>query len=192
MNIGFPAALGLHLMVSVPEVRRMIVRDRILVTGPGGRVGKHLLPLIREHYALRLFDTGSIDGVGDDEVIRGDIQDLDALTESCKGVKAFVHLAAISDEDDFKTKLLPVNLHGAYNAFEAAHRAQVPRMIFTSTTQTVLNYPKGEWVTTEMPVRPYTVYACTKVFGGALARYYADRQGMSIICIRLCWFQVVL
>src|SRR5262249_9708162 len=36
---------------------------------------------------------------------------------------------------------------------------------------------------------PCTVYACTKVFGEALARYYVDNFRMSMICIRICWFQ---
>src|SRR6267154_668365 len=40
-----------------------------------------------------------------------------------------------------------------------------------------------------MPVRPVTVYACTKVFGEALARYYSEHYGMSMICVRICWFQ---
>jgi len=44
-------------------------------------------------------------------------------------------------------------------------------------------------VTTDMPVRPSTVYGCTKVFGEALGRYYSDKHGLQVICIRLCWFQ---
>ena len=46
-----------------------------------------------------------------------------------------------------------------------------------------------EWVTPEMPARPWTVYACTKLFGEALARYYSDTHGMRMNVIRLCWFQ---
>jgi len=44
-------------------------------------------------------------------------------------------------------------------------------------------------VTPDMPARPWTVYACTKLFGEALARHYSDKHGMSMIVIRLCWFQ---
>jgi uronate dehydrogenase len=40
-----------------------------------------------------------------------------------------------------------------------------------------------------MPARPWTVYACTKLFGEALARWYSDHHGMSMIAIRICWFQ---
>jgi nucleoside-diphosphate-sugar epimerase len=164
-------------------------RDRILITGPGGRVGTHLVPLVREHFTLRLFDANRLPVAGDDEFVQGDIRDFDALRKACEGVKAMVHLAAVSDEDDFQSRLLPVNLAGVYNAFEAARQARVHKVIFASTAQTVLFYPKGQPVSPDMPVRPWTVYACTKVFGEALARYYSERHGMSMICIRISWFQ---
>jgi uronate dehydrogenase len=165
------------------------MRERILITGPGGRVGPQIVPLLREHFALRLFDAKPLKAEGDDEVVQGDIQDFEKLRDACKGVETLVHLAAISDEDDFHSRLLPVNLAGLYNAFEAAKQAGVKRVIFTSTGQTVLNYPKGHWITPEMPARPSTVYACTKLFGEALARYYSDIHHLSMICIRLCYFQ---
>ncbi|MCI0747213.1 MAG: NAD(P)-dependent oxidoreductase [Verrucomicrobia subdivision 3 bacterium] len=165
------------------------MRKRVLITGPGGRVGPHILPLLRDEFALRLFDTKELAIEGDDEFVRGDIQDFALLKQACEGIETMIHLAAISDEDDFYSRLLPVNLAGVYNAFEAAKQAGVKRVIFTSTGQTVLNYPKGHWVTPEMPPRPSTVYACTKLFGEALARYYSDIHGLSMFCIRLCYFR---
>jgi uronate dehydrogenase len=168
------------------------VKPRLLVTGPGGRVGPLILPLLREHFALRLLDAAPLKDLpldATDEFIQADIRNLDALRRACEGVAAVVHLAAISDEADFHTQLLPVNLEGTYNVFEAARQAGVKKIIFASTGQTVLHYPKGEWVTPDMPPRPWTVYACTKLFGEALARYYSERHGMQAIVIRLCWFQ---
>lgn len=164
-------------------------RERILITGPGGRVGPEICPLLREKFALRLLDQTPLATTGDDEFILADIQDTEAVRKACEGVKAVVHLAAISDEADFHSKLLPVNVDGVYSVFEAARLAGVSRVIFASTGQTVLHYGRGNWVTPEMPVRPWTIYACTKIFGEALARYYADHHGMAVICIRLCWFQ---
>jgi uronate dehydrogenase len=122
-------------------------------------------------------------------VILGDIQDFDALCAACEGVHAMLHLAAISDEADFHSKLLPVNLAGTYNAFEAARQAGLKKVVYASTGQTILNYGKETHVTVEMPVRPSTVYACTKVFGEALARHYSEAHGMAMICIRLCYFR---
>jgi uronate dehydrogenase len=165
------------------------VRKKLLITGPGGRVGTELVPLLREEFALRLFDTRELKQTGDDEILIGDIQDFEALRDACTGVDALLHLAAISDEDDFHSKLLPVNLAGTYNAFEAARQAGVRKILFPSSGQTVLNYPPGERVTTDMLPRPSTVYACTKLFGEGLARHYSDVHGMSAIVIRLCYFR---
>jgi uronate dehydrogenase len=151
-----------------------------------------IVPLLRPSFALRLLNVAPLRGLSlaeDDEFVQADIRDLPALERACQGVHALIHLAAIPEEDDFHTRLLPVNLEGVYNAFEAARRAGVRKVIFTSTGQTVLSYPAGEWVTTEMPARPSSVYACTKLFGEALARYYVERHGMQILVIRLCMFQ---
>ncbi len=164
-------------------------RDRIVITGPGGRVGPHLCPLLRENYALRMVDQKPLPLLGDDEFVQADIRDTEKMITACQGAKALVHLAAISDEADFRSQLLPVNIDGVYSVFEAARQAGVPRIIFTSTAQTVLHYGQGNWVTPEMPPRPWTIYACTKIFGEALAHYYVDHHRMSIICIRLAWFQ---
>ena len=165
------------------------MRERILITGPGGRVGTEIVPLLREHFALRLFDTQELNAVGDDEIIVGDIGDFDALQRACEGVSAMLHLAAISDEADFHSKLLPVNLAGTYNVFEAARQAGVKKVIYASTGQTMLNYGKEAPVTVDMPARPSTVYACTKLFGEALARHYSEAHGMSMLCLRLCYFR---
>lgn len=164
------------------------MRERILITGPGGRVGTRIVPLLREHFSLRLFDHRPVAGESDDETILGDIQDFAALQRACAGVTAMLHLAAVPDEDDFYTRLLPMNLLGVYNAFEAARQAGLKKVLFASTGQTVLNYGKT-WVTPDMPVRPSTVYGCTKVFGEALARHYSDVHGLAMIVLRICWFQ---
>lgn len=165
------------------------MRERILITGPGGRVGTQIVPLLREHFVLRLFDAKPLQAEGDDEIVQGDIRNFDALRNACEGVSAMIHLAAVADEDEFYTRLLPMNVVGVYNAFEAARQAGVRKVIFASTGQTVLNYGRATWVSTEMPVRPATVYAATKVFGEALARYYSDIHGLSMICVRVCYFR---
>lgn len=183
------------------------MREKLLITGPGGRVGTQIVPLLREHFALRLFEVEPLalravsasdsprsarpatSDANNDELITGDIQDFAALRRACQGVHAILHLAAISDEADFHSKLLPVNLAGTYNAFEAARQAGVKKVIFASTGQTILNYGKETRVTVDMPPRPSTVYACTKLFGEALARHYSEAHGMAMLCIRLCYFR---
>lgn len=135
------------------------MRERILVTGPCGRVGTQIVPLLREHFALRLFDIQPMKPEGDDEVVQGDIRDFEAVLNACRGVKAVLHLAAVSDEDDFYTRLLPMNLLGTYNVFEAALRAGVRKVLFASSGQTVLGYLSDNWTKSQVWVTPDSRFA---------------------------------
>src|SRR5437773_12427565 len=101
------------------------MRERILITGPGGRVGTQIVPLLREHFALRLLDAKPLKAEADDEAVLADIGDFDALRKACEGVKVMVHLAAIPDEDDFNSALLPAKLAAVFNAFEATSQVGV-------------------------------------------------------------------
>jgi len=71
------------------------LRERILITGPGGRVGREIVPRLREHFALRLLDVAPLKSIalaGDDEFVQADIRDCAALRQACDGVQGMVHL----------------------------------------------------------------------------------------------------
>jgi len=98
------------------------------------------------------------------------------------------------------------NVTGARNAFEAAHRVGVGRVVYASSIMVSWGYQQDEpykaiaecrfdevdekelrVVTHEWPVRPTGLYPASKVWGEALGRYYADVHGMSVICLRIGW-----
>lgn len=157
----------------------------MLLTGAAGRVARLVAPLLRNEFRLRRLDFRSQQAEADDEVVEADIRDIDALQQACVGVTAVVHLAAQPSEADFRSTLLPRNLDGAWAAFEAAAGARVPRLIFASTIQTVDGNPLESFVRPDAPPRPITVYACTKLFGEALGRLYADTSVLGVACLRL-------
>lgn len=165
-------------------------RPTILVTGAAGEVARELLPYLREHFSLRLLDVRRVEAVDDDDdVVRADIRDADAVRAACRDVSAIVHLAVVGDQEpDFTARMMPVNVDGTYQVFEAARRAGVSRVILASSGQVVGAYPANQWLDTDAPVRPSSLYACTKVFGEALARHYADCHGVAAICLRIGWF----
>jgi nucleoside-diphosphate-sugar epimerase len=39
------------------------------------------------------------------------------------------------------------------------------------------------------PPRPANLYGATKVFGEAVARYYADHRGLRVACLRVGWVE---
>ena len=113
-----------------------------------------------------------------------------------------VHLGAAAGDRQTPEDLLRSNVMGTYNVFEAAKRAGVKRVIFASSGATVSGAERepplshivngryeelGSWspLTHETPLRPGGLYGATKVWGEALCSYYADREGLSCIAVRI-------
>jgi uronate dehydrogenase len=163
-------------------------RPRILVTGAAGLIGRALAPALRERFALRLLDLHPVAALGDDEVVRGDIRDDQVMAAACEDVVAVVHLAARGHDAPID-ELVAHNVEGTRTVFEAARRAGVGTIVFASTGQVVGGYAFDQPLTPDLPVRPTNPYACTKVYGEALARYYAEQHGLSVVCLRVGWFE---
>jgi uronate dehydrogenase len=145
---------------------------------------------LRDEYRLVLFNRSAVADLGPNEtLIRGDTTDAPALEGAARGVDVIVDMAGVSDVQSFRGKLLPVNVLGTYNTFEAARLAGVPRLIYASTHHVVGHYPAGQRLDETVPVRPDSMYAVTKCFAEAMGRLYADKAGLSVICLRIGFFQ---
>ena len=164
-----------------------MTRLKVLLTGSCGRIGRHLVASFRERYELTTMDARKTEV--DPQAHEVDLQDMEGLRQLMRGVDVVVHLAATSDEAPFVENLVPNNVVGVYNVYEAAVQEKVKRVIFASTVQTVGCYPPGHTVTETDPVRPVTMYGATKVFGEALGRYYHERRGLEIVCVRIGAFE---
>jgi nucleoside-diphosphate-sugar epimerase len=155
----------------------------VLLTGASGVIGRYLVPPFRTWYNLRTFDRDP--GPDAEGGIIADLGDFATLKAAAKGSDVLVHLAATSDEAPFATELLPNNILGVHNAFQAACEAGVKRIVFASSCQVVGMYPKDQRIRIADPVRPQSVYGVTKVFGEVLGRYYHDLHGTDFVGIRL-------
>jgi nucleoside-diphosphate-sugar epimerase len=162
-------------------------RLSVAITGANGRIGR----LLVERLDPVRFDLRPL---GRDEA---DVTDLGALERVFAGTEALVHLAANSHVDAAWDALVGPNLLGARNAFEAARRAGVRRVVFASSNHAVGGYlddderfadpDRPAIVPADAPVRPDSLYGASKAWGEALGRFYAEQHGLEVVCLRIGW-----
>jgi uronate dehydrogenase len=152
----------------------------VLLTGAAGRIGTMLRTRLPGYgWQLRMFDRTPMDGS-----LTGDITDPAALDEAVAGVEAIVHLAGQPDEGPW-TVVRDSNIEGLFQLFEAARRHGVRRVVFASSNHAVGFTPYAAQVPADAPARPDTLYGVSKIFGEALGRYYVDRYGLQVACLRI-------
>ncbi len=163
----------------------MTTSKKILITGASGNIGSYLTQRLSGCYNLVLSDIHQPVNLHGYPFLKADITDLVAMRSSCQEVDTVLHLAADSSIKASWESLLPNNIIGAYNVFQAAHEAGCRRVVFASSAFAVLGYPTEILVHTGMPVRPSNLYGASKAWGEAVARFYADQKGLSCICVRI-------
>ncbi|MEE2657188.1 MAG: NAD(P)-dependent oxidoreductase [Candidatus Latescibacterota bacterium] len=170
---------------------------KILITGMSGLIGG----VVRRHieangYELSALNRRDVEGV---PTLQADISDSDAIRPAFSGIDTVLHLAA-SIHGEWDT-LRDCNVVGTYNVFEEARNAGVRRVIYASSGSVISGWEceepyqslvdgdetadDWEMITHETPLRPSGLYACTKIWGEALARHFSDTSEMSVICLRI-------
>jgi len=161
---------------------------KVLLTGPSGRVGPHLLEPFRASYDLVTFD---LPGHGAD--FEGDLSDIKVLRHAMRGVDVVVHLAATSDDAPFLEQLVPNNVIGVYNVLEAARLEGVRRVVFASSVQAGGRVPQkreGDAVLeVDMLPRPGNLYGATKVLAETMGHFFHEKHGLEFVALRLGAFQ---
>jgi nucleoside-diphosphate-sugar epimerase len=166
----------------------------VLVTGAEGTIGSALRDELADRYELVPLTLTPQDFPSQ----VGDIAVLEAIEPAFAGIDAVVHLAASAAAESPWEDVLHNNIVGAYNVFEAARRAGVERVVFASSTHAVAMYevdgapeiyqPDDERVYDHrVDIRPDSLYGASKAFGEALGRYYAERHGLRVFCLRIGW-----
>lgn len=163
----------------------------VLYTGGTGRMGR----VIREGLAARydrvvLFARSDADEplFPREEVVIGDLADLDALTAAAEGVDVIVHLGGIADEAPYES-IRTVNIDGTYHVYEAARRAGARRVVYASSNHVVGFHPAKEVLDESAALRPDTFYGVSKAFGEALASLYHDKWGIESVLVRIGTFR---
>lgn len=159
---------------------------KVLVTGACGGIGTRLRALLKPIYPeLVLSDLKAPDDLRPDETfVAADLSDIGAVEKAVAGVDGIVHLGGYSIEGPWES-ILPANIIGTYNLFEAARRQGVKRVVFASSNHVVGFYPRHETISAEVVPLPDTRYGLSKLFGEGVASLYAYKHGIGVLSIRI-------
>lgn len=173
----------------------MSKRKKLFITGAAGLIGEALRKHLRDRYDFRLLFHSKVPEVEKgDEVVVSDVSNFEAMLEATAGVDAIVHLAlargwAGQTRVERSRQTVDVDIPAVYNVFEAARINRAPTVVFASTNHVTGHYEKdGICSYPNAPVRPDSVYGAGKAFGEALGRFYSERYGIRVFCLRIANF----
>lgn len=160
--------------------------SRILVTGGGGFLGRHLVRKLRSRFPVTSFDVQNPEG-GED-FFPGSVTDAGQIEVALEGVSALVigHMAprAPGVYDSPETPF-DINVKGTALLLEAAARRGIKRVVLISSVAVVQRSLAGkEFLTGALPFRPDSIYGLTKVLQEETARYYHAQHGLEIAMLR--------
>lgn len=162
----------------------------VVITGAAGRIGSVVRAGLRDDVErLVLVDRVALVAESPAEDVRQlDLRDVEAVTAALQGADAVVHLGGVPDEAPLPD-LLEGNVLGTHNVLEGARRQGVGRVVLASSNRLTGFYPVSQTVTGEMAPRPDGLYGVSKVAVEALGRLYADKFGLSVVCLRIGSFE---
>ncbi len=169
------------------------------MTGAGGFIGSHLAEaLVRAGASVRAFvrytsrgdhgwlEAGDPELVRELEIFRGDLANPEAVAGAIGDREVVLHLGAlipIPYSYLHPREFVTANVTGTLNVLEAARRAEVDRIVHTSTSEvygTATKIPIDE----EHQLHPQSPYAATKVGADQLALSYQRSFGVPVAIVR--------
>jgi uronate dehydrogenase len=162
----------------------------VVITGAAGRIGSMVRAGLRgQAQRLVLLDRVGLAAQSPAEEVRQvDLRDAEAVAAALAGANAVVHLGGVPDEAPLPD-LLEGNVLATHHVLEGARRHGVRRVVLASSNRLTGFYPTTTTVTPEMPPRPDGLYGVSKVAVEALGRLYADKFGLSVVCLRIGSFE---
>lgn len=168
----------------------------VLVTGGAGYIGAHTAKALRERgHNPVVFDnlsSGYRDAVRWGDFIHGDIRDTEAVAEALARTQArhIIHFAglievgrSVSRPDLFWAH----NVTGLASVLQAAARAQVQRVVFSSSAAVYGQAAAGselDLLSEDNPKAPASPYGDTKLAGEKMIAAYASAFGFSAVALR--------
>jgi len=171
---------------------------KLLVIGGAGLIGSHTVEaLTREDVGQIVIYDNFVRGreenlaqaLTDPRVkiheVGGDICQSDVLEAAFAGVDGVFHLAALwlLQCHDYPRAAFDVNIRGTFNVLEACVRAQVKRLVYSSSAS-VYGDAVREPMDEEHPFNNKNFYGATKIAGEAMTRALHHRYGLPYVGLR--------
>lgn len=149
--------------------------DKVVVIGGSGFMGSHTADLLSdEGYRVTIFDQHESPWLRDDqEMISGDILDLDAVGSALKGARYVYHYAGIADIGEAAARPLDtinMNVMGTAIALDAAVKAGVDRFIYASSMYVYSPYG--------------SLYRASKQAAETVIEAYSEKFGLDYTLLR--------
>ncbi|MEI6447139.1 MAG: NAD-dependent epimerase/dehydratase family protein [Actinomycetes bacterium] len=149
---------------------------KVLVTGGSGFIASHVVDKLAEagHEPLN-YDLRPSPWRDDVEFAEGSITDVDTLERAMLGCEAVMHLAAAADVNEVNADPLwaeDLNARGTACVLEAARRAGVKRVVYSSTIWVYQDNDEMEIDEDVNPALPSHLYTAGKLAGEAYCTSY--------------------
>ena len=164
---------------------------KILITGGAGFIGSHLVEYFQnqaEVVVLDNFRSGfpqNLNGLAY-RLVEGSVTDPAAVQEAMQGVDYVFHLAAMISVPESMTcpkECVEINTQGTLNVLDAAARAKVKKLCFSSSAAVYGDNPLLP-KTEQMLPEPKSPYAVTKLDGEYYCRMFTDQGWLNTACMR--------
>jgi dihydroflavonol-4-reductase len=164
----------------------------ILVTGASGFVGSAVVrALLARNEKVRVLvrpdsDLSNVRNLAV-EVVVGDLRDPASLQRACTGCSGLYHVAA-----DYRlwtrdpNELYASNVEGTRHLMSAALKANIPRIVYTSSVATLGIHPDGTAATEDTPVTEADMighYKRSKFLAEALVQQLVQQEGLPAVIV---------
>jgi nucleoside-diphosphate-sugar epimerase len=153
----------------------------VLILGGSGMLGPHVIPVLQDHYNLRVTDINPVPIEFKGEFRHVDVAALDQVVAAAEGMDAIINLSVLRTD---RQLAFDVSTLGCYNMMRAAVAHGIRRVINTGPHFTIAGptYEQFDFdLNPDMPPQPGTnLYALTKALGQEICRVFSEQHDIYV------------